>query len=210
MAAEEVSSSDLEEDEVEALYGPKPLPGSGKGTITGAQRKVILSGTGCSAAVRKREGWDCRKLTIVGPAASLNAAKMMAHAFILESQQQHDVPEFDTPGSENDRYTTKHTSQDPKSKAARRKRKRENRKRRERALEAADTASSSSGLQPLAPWMVHGYPAPMHAHGHPAFSMRPPMGYHCSVHAMERAPIYRHQATLSYNDTHIEEINFLN
>jgi len=140
-----------EAEELEALYGPIPLPGNGTGNITGAQRKVILDHTGCSAAVRQRSGWDCRKLTIIGPSSNLMAAKVMAHAYILQCQRQPDVAEVDTPGSENDRFTTKQTAQDPNSKAAQRKRKRDNRKMQER-----DAVNVSGGyrLQPLTPWMM--------------------------------------------------------
>ena len=63
-----VDSSDLSESdsEVTALYGPKPLPGTGTGTLNAHQRELIRNETGCSAAVRKRDGWPCRQLTISG------------------------------------------------------------------------------------------------------------------------------------------------
>ena len=182
-AAEEVHSSDLSADEtVEALYGPKSLPGNGKGTITAAQRKVIKDTTGCSAAVRKRDGWECRKLTVHGKTTSLQSAKMMAHAFILESQKHEvDEPE-DTPGADGDPDNTQATAVLPGSKAARRKRKREYRKARER--EAA-SSSSAATLQPLSPWMPLVQAASI---GMPSFAMRPPFGYHCIVCMQWRGP----------------------
>jgi len=57
--------------------GPLELPG-GSGTLTAADRADILAVTGCSAAVRERQSWGGRKLTLTGPPGMLETAHNMA------------------------------------------------------------------------------------------------------------------------------------
>lgn len=60
----------------QAHMGPIPLRGGG--TLTAADRQVIMTNTGCSASVRYRPQWQERCLTITGPAEWLTRAKDMA------------------------------------------------------------------------------------------------------------------------------------
>ena len=133
-----MDSDDEEEassDELEALYGPVDLPGNGRGTITGEQRAIIKQDTRCSAAVRKRDSWDGRKLTIFGPSKMLNKAKIMAKAFILDSETHGSQP-AETPGCDNDPSSTANFAAQKKSRTERRRRKRMARGKRDReALE---------------------------------------------------------------------------
>lgn len=193
----EVPSSELESDEdVVALYGPKPLPGTGRGGIKGQQRKLIEAETGCKVATRKRDGWECRMLTIAGPAEKLQRAKQMATAFILESQQgisQED--EVETPGADDDPVNTVKTAPTTSSKAARRKRKRANQKARENAQDMEDANAMQQNRSLARPPMfpppglaqMHGlpmqmgcpqYPMFMGTGEHPMMPMMPvPLGY---------------------------------
>ena len=82
--AGQVSSSEDSIPELELATGPWPLPGTGHGTITAAQRAEIKAATGCSAACRKRPGRRFRTLTVVGPVPGQDAARAMAERFILD------------------------------------------------------------------------------------------------------------------------------
>ena len=64
-----------------AHLGPIPV----KGTITSAQRELIKDATSCSAAVRERNQWGARMLTVTGPASGLQEAHAMALKFIEEN-----------------------------------------------------------------------------------------------------------------------------
>ncbi len=117
------------DDDLCVHYGPKKLHGNGFGTVTSAQRKIILEVTQCSAAVRHRLQWGGRRLTIYGPAEGLRQAKAMAIGYIMESQM-HKISE-DTEGAEGDPLCSK-KDKPKKTKAEKRKQKRLNRKARER------------------------------------------------------------------------------
>ena len=54
------------------------LPGDGTGTLTTPQRKQIFAKYGVSTAVRKRAGWDGRKLSAAGPVEKMQEALKMA------------------------------------------------------------------------------------------------------------------------------------
>ena len=82
--AGEFSSSDDSIPELVVVEGPFPLPGTGHGTITAAQRKIIKEVTQCSAATRKRKGRLGRTLTVCGPVPGQEAAREMAERFILD------------------------------------------------------------------------------------------------------------------------------
>jgi hypothetical protein len=129
-----VSSSDLESDEEGVvLYGPRPLPGNGRGSITGQQREIIMEATQCSAAVRKRAGWATQMLTVSGPLKNLNKAKTMALTFILQTQAEGCGDECaETPGAEADPASTIRMEQKADSKKARQKRKKQARRGREK------------------------------------------------------------------------------
>ena len=81
-----------EDDPFEVLYGPKPLPGTGHGTIFEEQRYLIFAET------RKRDQSTCRMFTVHGP-----TAVAMASVYILDSQAKlpDKAPDDweDTPGS---------------------------------------------------------------------------------------------------------------
>jgi hypothetical protein len=77
------------------------LPGDGTGTITTPQRKNIFAKTQVSAAVRKRAGWDGRKLSATGPVEKMQEALTMANDMILESQRSGNI-NIDTPAYEDD------------------------------------------------------------------------------------------------------------
>ena len=61
-----------------------PLPGTGHGTLTAAQRALIKEATQCSAATRKRKGRLFRTLTVCGPVPGQEAARKMAERYILD------------------------------------------------------------------------------------------------------------------------------
>jgi len=82
--AGQVSSSEDSIPELVVVEGPFPLPGTGHGTITAAQRKIIKEATQCSAATRKRKGRLFRTLTVCGPVPGQDAARAMAERFILD------------------------------------------------------------------------------------------------------------------------------
>ena len=82
--------------------GPFELPGNGKGLLTKSDRDYIHDATGCSAAVRKRNGWAHRMLTVSGPAAQIDNAVQLATDAIMKSQRAQDDREMDTPGAEYD------------------------------------------------------------------------------------------------------------
>jgi hypothetical protein len=131
----ELVSSEFEESDTdEVLFGPKLLPGSGYGTVTSSQRDVIFEATACRAAVRKRDQWPARMLTIFGPSHGIRLAKSMAHAFIMESQKSW--IEDCTEGGEDDPINTK-SDVKKRSKAEKRKQKRHNRKCRGNVAKAA-------------------------------------------------------------------------
>jgi len=135
----ELVSSEFEESDTdEVLFGPKTLPGNGYGTITASQRDTIFEATACRAAVRKRDQWPARMLTIFGPSQGIRLAKSMAHAFIMESQKQW--TEECTEGADDDPINTKRDVKTKRTKAEKRKQKRNNRKRREREARAAAVA----------------------------------------------------------------------
>ena len=95
------SSSVVDVDAAED-YGPKPLPGTGHGTINWKQRQLIFEHTKCLASVRKRDKRACRMLTVHGPPSMIETAKAMAIGYILESQREApgrgDDDWDDTPG----------------------------------------------------------------------------------------------------------------
>ena len=64
------------DEDMEGLLGPLDIPG-GKGTITAKDRQMIREKTGCSAAIRHRVQWGCRKISITGPTKRLKAAYHM-------------------------------------------------------------------------------------------------------------------------------------
>ena len=64
-----------------AHLGPIPV----RGTITSEQREQIKAATSCSAAVRERNQWGARMLTVTGPANGLQEAHTMALKFIQEN-----------------------------------------------------------------------------------------------------------------------------
>ena len=64
-----------------AHLGPIPV----RGTITSEQREQIKAATSCSAAVRERNQWGARMLTVTGPANGLQEAHTMALKFIEEN-----------------------------------------------------------------------------------------------------------------------------
>jgi hypothetical protein len=164
-------SSDEDEEEIKALYGPQALPGNGKGLVTAEQRKLIIAHTECSAATRKRDGWPCRMLTVWGPSQNLAKAKNMALAFITESQLRN-APEEDTPGAEDDPTSSQRTAPDPKSKAASRKRKRDNRKRREAEGNSQQPIAQPQQMMPM------GFPPGMAMGCHPGLGFGPqPFGW---------------------------------
>ena len=132
-ALEHVDRDDLDSDnETIALYGPKALPGNGHGTITAKHRKIILDNTKCSAAVRKRDGWATKMLTVSGPIQNLTKTKTMAEGFILQIQAEGFGDEWaETPGAEAEPESTMRMEQKAEGKRARRKRKKNARKGRE-------------------------------------------------------------------------------
>ena len=81
----------------DAHMGPIPLRG-GVGTLTSADRQVILQRTGCSASVRYRQQWVERCLTVSGPAEWLTAAKDLANQMIKRNGEDGGRTE-ETPAS---------------------------------------------------------------------------------------------------------------
>ena len=160
VAVECADSSDLDSDEdAVVLYGPKPLPGNGRGTITAQHRKIIMDNTNCSAAVRKREGWATKMLTVSGPLKGLTKAKTMAEGFILQIQAEGFGNEWaDTPDAEDDPESTMRMEQKADGKKARRKRKKRNRQRREEE-EAQKHRLNPMQMQPMMHHMMNPMPA---------------------------------------------------
>ena len=76
------------EAEEEGHLGPLQLPGDGSGTLLATDRQEIHDATGVSAAVRFRDSWGCRMLTLSGPPDHLTEAKRMAVSRILASQRR--------------------------------------------------------------------------------------------------------------------------
>ncbi|CAE7406948.1 unnamed protein product [Symbiodinium microadriaticum] len=76
------------EAEEEGHLGPLQLPGDGSGTLLATDRQEIHDATGVSAAVRFRDSWGCRMLTLSGPPDHLTEAKRMAMSRILASQRR--------------------------------------------------------------------------------------------------------------------------
>ncbi|CAK9013481.1 Uncharacterized protein SCF082_LOCUS11947 [Durusdinium trenchii] len=81
----------------DAHMGPIPLRG-GVGTLTSADRQVILQRTGRSASVRYRQQWGERCLTVSGPAEWLTAAKDLANQMIKRNGEDGGRTE-ETPAS---------------------------------------------------------------------------------------------------------------
>ncbi|CAE7263312.1 unnamed protein product [Symbiodinium sp. CCMP2592] len=73
-------------DEDEGHLGPLQLPGDGSGTLTAEDRQEIKDATGVSAAVRYRNSFGMRMLTLAGPPDHLSEARRMAMAKISASQ----------------------------------------------------------------------------------------------------------------------------
>ena len=63
------------------------LPGDGSGQLTPEDRQAIKEATGVSAAVRYRDSWGMRMLTLAGPPDNLSEARRMATARLVASQQ---------------------------------------------------------------------------------------------------------------------------
>ena len=76
-----------EEEEEEGHLGPLQLPGDGSGQLTPEDRQAIKEATGVSAAVRYRDSWGMRMLTLAGPPDNLSEARRMATARLVASQQ---------------------------------------------------------------------------------------------------------------------------
>ena len=72
----------------EAHMGPHPL-GKDGGTLTASDRSKIFQKTGCSAAVRYRQQWCERCLSISGPASWLAEAKRLAEEAIARNGTEH-------------------------------------------------------------------------------------------------------------------------
>ena len=85
------SSESVEEVEDIKAYHRSELPGNGYGTITPEQRALIFDRFGVKAAVRKRDDWPCKYLTLNGSARNMAAAKILAEGFILESQRRYNA-----------------------------------------------------------------------------------------------------------------------
>ena len=66
--------------------GPWALPGNGYGAITRVEKDIIYARTSCNVSIRKRKGWDARLLTISGTPNGIEIARVLAEAFILQSQ----------------------------------------------------------------------------------------------------------------------------
>ena len=64
------------------------LPGDGSGQPTPEDRQAIKEATGVSAAVRYRDSWGMRMLTLAGPPDNLSEARRMATARLVASQQE--------------------------------------------------------------------------------------------------------------------------
>ena len=65
-----------------------PLPGDGSGTLLATDRQEIYDATGVSAAVRFRDSWGMRMLTLAGPPDNLTEARRMAMSRIAASQNR--------------------------------------------------------------------------------------------------------------------------
>ena len=74
-------------EEEEGHLGPLQLPGDGSGQLTPEDRQAIKEATGVSAAVRYRDSWGMRMLTLAGPPDNLSEARRMATARLVASQQ---------------------------------------------------------------------------------------------------------------------------
>lgn len=72
----------------EAHMGPFPL-GKDGGTLTASDRSEIYRKTGCSAAVRFRQQWGERCLSISGPASWLSEAKRLAEECIANNGTEY-------------------------------------------------------------------------------------------------------------------------
>ena len=122
------------------------LPGDGTGTILTPQRKQIFAKTNVSVAVRKRTGWNGRKLSATGPVEKMQEALKMANDMILESQRSGQG-NVDTPAYEDD--PLEKMRPDPRKQ-----------KRQKSQHPAASASSSQSSWQP-SPWPPsHLPPAP--------------------------------------------------
>ena len=75
------------EEEEEGHLGPLQLPGDGSGHLTPEDRQAIKEATGVSAAVRYRDSWGMRMLTLAGPPDNLSEARRMATARLVASQE---------------------------------------------------------------------------------------------------------------------------
>ena len=99
MMEEHISSSEEEVQEVEELeevddisaYHCCKAPGNGYGTINVDQRALIFEKFGVKAACRKRDGWECKYLTLSGNSRGIAGAKILAEGFILESQKKYNA-----------------------------------------------------------------------------------------------------------------------
>ena len=111
---EDISSSGEEVEAVEELeevddipaYHCCKAPGNGYGTINVDQRTMIWEKFGVKAACRKRDGWECKYLTLSGNSRGIPGAKILAEGFIVESQKKYNEanPGPDTAGAEKDPF----------------------------------------------------------------------------------------------------------
>ena len=76
--------------------GPFEVPTGG--TLLKSDRDQIFEKTECSAAIRKRDSWPARMLTVCGPAKNIDKATRMAWRAIEANAQGDDV----TPDADGD------------------------------------------------------------------------------------------------------------